>query len=67
MVYLQELKDKTILKLVTLKRNASLNMQWQREEHVEALNASKNNGTTKTIEELDKLHQNMEDKINDVM
>ena len=37
-------------------------MQQLREEHNEALNAAKYNGTTETIEEIFKLRQNMEYK-----
>ena len=37
-------------------------MQQLREEHDEALNASKQNGTKGTIEELDKLRLNLDDK-----
>ena len=44
-----------------------MNIQWQREKHDKELNASKDNGTTKTIEELDKFYQIMEDKKNDDM
>ena len=36
--------DKTILKIATLKRSAHLNMYQPREEHDEALNATKDNG-----------------------
>ena len=59
--------DKTILKLANLKRSARFNMQKLREEHNKVLNVSKDNGTTETMEELDKLHQIMEDKKGDVM
>ena len=44
-----------ILKLSTLKRYARLNMQHMREGNGEALNATKDNGTTETIEEPDNL------------
>ena len=37
-------------------------MQRLREEHDEALNSTKDNSTTETIEEHDKLRQNMEEK-----
>ena len=47
-------------KLATLKRPAGLNMQLLREEHDEALNSSKDNGTTETIEELENLRQTLE-------
>ena len=36
-------------------------MQQLREEHNEALNATKDNNTTETIEEHDKLHQTIEE------
>ena len=49
--------------LATLKSSNRLNMQDLREEHYEVLNASKHNGTKVTIEELDKLRQNLEDKM----
>ena len=55
--------DKTILKISTLKSSAHLNMKLLKGEHYEALNATKKNGTTKTIEENDKLIQNLEEKI----
>ena len=42
-------------------------MQQLREKHDEALNATKNNGTTETIKELDKLRQTLEEKRGDVM
>ena len=38
-----------------MKSSAHLNMQQLREEHEKALNSAKDNGTTETIEELDKL------------
>ena len=41
---------KTILKLSTLKISACLNIQKLREEHNEALNYTKENGKTETIE-----------------
>ena len=50
------------LQIATMKSSTRLNMQELREEHYEALNASKHNGTKGTIEELDKLRQNIEDK-----
>ena len=53
---------KKILRLATLKSSARLNLQGLREEHDEILNAAKNNGTTETIEELDKLRQILKDK-----
>ena len=62
MLYLQEQMDKLIIKLATLKSSTRLNMQQLRGEHYEALDASKHNGTKGTIEELDKLRQNIEDK-----
>ena len=55
--------NKKILKLETLKSSSRLNIQKLREEHNEALNAVKGNGTTETIEELDKLCQNLEEKM----
>ena len=42
-------------------------MQWLREEHDKELNAAKDNGTTETIEEPDKLCQILEDKKGDIM
>ena len=45
----QERMDKTILKLSTLKTSARLNMQRLIEEHDEALNAAKDNGTRENI------------------
>ena len=42
-------------------------MQKLREEHDEALNNTKDGGTTETIEELDKLHQNLEGGKGDVV
>ena len=62
MLALQERMEKKILKLSTLKSYAHLNMQQLREEHDEALNATNDNGTTETIEELHKLRQTLEDK-----
>ena len=59
-LYFQECMDKK--KLETLKSSTSLNMKQLREEQNELLNYTKDNGTTETIEELDKLRQNMEDK-----
>ena len=47
---LQEHMDKSILKLATLKKSTSLNIQRLREYYSEALNSAKNNGTTETIE-----------------
>ena len=38
-------------------------MQKLREEHDKALNTAKANGTTETIEELDKFSQNLEDNM----
>ena len=38
-------------------------MQRLREERDEALNVDKDNGTTETIEELNKLSQTLEDKM----
>ena len=43
--------------------SARFNMQKLREEHYEALNAAKDNGTTETIEELYRLSQTLEYKI----
>ena len=59
---LKDHMEKKILKIATLKISARLNMHWLIEENDEALNASKENGTTKRIEELNKLHQILEDK-----
>ena len=39
-----------------------MNIQGLREEHDEALNAVKDNGATEFVEELDKLHQILEEK-----
>ena len=64
---LQVLIDNTIIELSTLKSFAHLNMEILGEEHDEALNATKDNGTTKTIEELEELRQTMDDKKRDVM
>ena len=38
-------------------------MQRLREEDYEALNVAEDNGTTETIEELDKLSQTLEEKM----
>ena len=46
-----------------MKRSTRLNMQHLREEQDKALNAAKENGTTETIEELDKFGQNLEDNM----
>ena len=59
----QERMVKTILKLATLKTSSCFNMQQLREEHDKALNNAKENGTTETIEELDKLRQIMGGKM----
>ena len=67
MLVFQERMGKTILKQETLKSYTCLNMQKLREEHNAVLNSDKDNGTTETIEQLDKLHQILEDKIGDVM
>ena len=64
---LQERMGKIILKLAILKISVRFNIQWLREEHDKELNAAKENGTTETIEELDKLCNIMEDKKGDVM
>ena len=58
---------KKILKLSTLKSSARLNMHQLREEHETFLNTAEDNGTTETIEGLDKLRQILEDKNGDVM
>ena len=50
-----------------MKISDHLNMHQLIEEHDKVLNAAKEKGTTETIEELEKLHQNMEDKKGDVM
>ena len=55
--------DKKILKLTTLKSFARLNMQRVIEEHSEALNVAKDNGTTETIGEIEKFCQTLEDKM----
>ena len=52
---LQELTDNNFLELATLKSSTRLNMQRLREEHDEVINDAKDNGTTKNIEELEKL------------
>ena len=44
-----------------------MNIHQLRYEHKEALNAAKYNGTTETIEELEKLNQILEGKKGDVM
>ena len=44
-----------------------VNMHQLIEEHNEALNSANDNGTTETIEELDKLHQLQYDKKGDAM
>ena len=49
------------LKQGTLKSSAYLDMQRLTEEHDEPLNYTKDNGTTKNIEELEKFHQIFED------
>ena len=59
----QERMVKKILKLATLKTSSCFNMQQLREEHDKALNNAKENGTTETIEELDKLRQIMGGKM----
>ena len=59
--------DKKILKITTLEIYACLNMQQPREEHDEVRNATKDNRTIETIEELEKLRQNLEDKRGNVM
>ena len=40
-----------------------MNMQRMIEEHGEALNVAKDNGTTETIEEIEKLCQALEEKM----
>ena len=47
--------------------SARFDTQKLREEHDEALNSAKDNGTTETIEELYKLRQTLGDKKGDVM
>ena len=59
----QERMEKTILKLATLKRSTHFSMQQLIEEEDEALNVAKDNGTTETIEELDKLSRTLEEKM----
>ena len=51
---------KEIIKLASLKSSTRLNIQKLREEHDKYLNATKENGTTETIEEPDKLRQILE-------
>ena len=63
---LQE-RMKKKLKLATLKSYACLNTHQRREECDKALNSSKENVTTETIEELEKLCQILEDKRVDSM
>ena len=46
-----------------MKSSTRFNIQKLREQHYEAMNASKHYGTKGTIEELDKLRQNLEDKM----
>ena len=46
-----------------MKRSTRLNTQQLIEEQDKALNAAKENGTTETIEELDKFSQNLEDNM----
>ena len=53
---------KTTLKLAALDNFTRLNMQKLIEEQNDELNASNENVTTETIEELDKLCQILEDK-----
>ena len=62
LLILQEQMIKIILKISTLKISVRLNIHWLREEHDKDLNAAKENGTTETIEELDKLCHILEDK-----
>ena len=59
MLDLQEYIENKILKLATLKSSACLNTQVLKEEHDEALNDTKENGKTETIEEPDKLCQTL--------
>ena len=59
---LQERMVKITLKLATLKISVHLNIQLLKGKHDKDLNAAKDNGTTETIEELDKLYQILEDK-----
>ena len=60
---LQERMDKKIIKPSTLKISTRLNIKKPREKNYEALNVATDNGTTENIEELDKLSQNLEDKM----
>ena len=62
MLDFQEHMDKIFLKLSTIKSSVRLNMKQLREENDVALNSIKGNGTTDTIEELDNLCQNLENK-----
>ena len=63
MIDFQEHMNKTIQKLSTLKRSTCFNTQQLREYQDEALNDAKENGTTKTIEELEKLSQTIQYKM----
>ena len=60
---LKELMERKILRLSTLKSSTHLSMQRLREEHDKVMNYAKDNGTAETIEEIDKLSQNIEDKM----
>ena len=59
--------DKQILKIETLKSSVHLGIQWLIEEHDEVLNSAKDNGTTETIEEIEKFCQILEDQKGDAM
>ena len=63
----QDQIGRTIVKLATLKTSAGLNTSVLREEHDEAINTSKDNCTTETIEKLEKWHQTLKDNKGYVM
>ena len=63
MLNLQDHMDRKKLKSATLQSYIHLSMQRLREEHYEALDVTKDNSTTETIEELDNLSQNLEEKM----
>ena len=56
-----------ILKIATLKSSVRLDIQRLIKEHDEVLNVAKYNGASEFIEELDKLHQILEDRKDDYM
>ena len=67
LINLKQQMGKIILRLATLKISAHFNIQWMRADHDKELNAAKENGTWETIEYLDWLCHNMEDKKGDVI